>query len=287
MKLESVWSGTGEDSFFQAELFDKNRKILLPEYEKSGKQGSGTYYVLSVDVGRKGCDSVVCVYKVTPVAQGAAMKALVNIYTMSDEHFETQAIKLKQLYYKYNAQTIVIDGNGLGIGLIDYMVKSQIDENNDFYPDFGVENDTDNYYRKYRTKDTEEDALYIIKGNAPINTECHTNAQMQLSSGRVKFLIDERTAKEKLMSTVRGQTMTSEERAEYLKPFTLTSILREEMLNLREETEGINIILRQANRNIKKDKFSAMEYGLYYIKLQEDRRKKKKKFNAADWVFMN
>jgi len=67
----------------------------------------------------------------------------------------------------------------------------------------------------------------------------------------------------------------------------LTSILRDEMMNLREEAEGINIILKQANRSIKKDKFSAMEYGLYYIKIEDDNKKNRKKFNAKDWVFFN
>ena len=81
--------------------------------------------------------------------------------------------------------------------------------------------------------------------------------------------------------------MTPEERAEYLKPFTLTSILKEEMMNLREENEGINIILKQANRSIRKDKFSAFEYGLYYIKQEEDKKKKKKRFCASDWAFYN
>ena len=81
--------------------------------------------------------------------------------------------------------------------------------------------------------------------------------------------------------------MTPEERADYLRPFTLTSLLKEEMMNLREENEGINIILKQANRSIRKDKCSAFEYGLYYIKQEEDRKKKKKKFNAKDWCFMN
>jgi hypothetical protein len=66
----------------------------------------------------------VCVIKVTPQAGGASLKTLVNMYTMSDEHFEDQAITLKRLYYKYKAQCIVIDANGLGIGLVDYMVKS-------------------------------------------------------------------------------------------------------------------------------------------------------------------
>jgi hypothetical protein len=81
--------------------------------------------------------------------------------------------------------------------------------------------------------------------------------------------------------------MKPEERADYLKPFNLTSILREEMLNLREENEGVNIILKQANKGIKKDKFSALEYGLYYIKQEEESKKKKKKFNAKEWQFMN
>lgn len=286
-EYESKWSGTVEDAFFNGEHFNRNRKLLQPEYEHSGRSASGAYYVLSADVGRKGCDTVVCVFKVTPQSQGPAIKTLVNIYTISDEHFEDQAMELKRLYYKYKARRLVIDANGLGIGLVDYLIKSQTDENGDFYPDFGVENDDDGYYKKYKTNVTEFDALYLIKANAPINTECHSNAQSQLATGKVKFLIDERAAKEKLLGTQKGQKMTPEERADYLRPFTLTSILKEEMMNLREENEGINIILKQANRSIRKDKFSAFEYGLYYIKQEEDRKKKKKKFNAKDWCFMN
>ena len=285
-EYESKWSGTVEDAFFNGEFFDRNRKIQKPEYEHSGKSSAQSYYVLAVDVGRKGCDSVVCVFKVTPQAQGPAIKSLVNIYTMSDEHFEDQAIKLKKLYYKYKAKTIVLDANGLGIGLVDYMIKSQTDEVGDFYPDFGVANDEEMYYKKYRTANTEYDALYLIKANAPINSEAHANVRTQIQAGKVKFLIDEKMAREKLLGTKLGQAMKPEERAEYLKPFNLTSILKEEMLNLREENEGLNIILKRANKSIQKDKFSAFEYGLYYIKQEEDS-KKKKKFNVKDFMFMS
>ena len=287
-EYESVWSGTVEDAFFNAEVFDKHRVLNQPEYEYSGRSAKDAYYVISVDVGRKGCASVACVFKVTPQPQGNALKTLVNIYTYDEEHFEDQAINLKKLYHKYNARSIVIDGNGLGIGLVDYMVKNQIDPiTNETWFNFGVENDDEGFYKKYKTEDTIQDAMYIIKANAPINTEAHANAQSQLSSGKVKFLLDERTAKAKLLNTKLGQNMTPEERAEYLKPFTLTSILKEEMMNLREEHDGVNIILKPANRSIKKDKFSAFEYGLYYIKQQEDSKKKKKKFNVKDMLFMN
>lgn len=210
------------------------------------------------------------------------------MYTMNEVHFETQAIVLKKLYYQYKAQRLIIDANGIGMGLMDYMVKSQIDtENNITYPPFGVINDADGIYKQFKTPDCEFDAIYAMKANATINTAAHANLQSQISSGRVKFLIDERIAKNRLMGTKRGQAMTPEERADFLKPFTLTSILKEELLNLRQENDGVNIILRQANKRIKKDKVSSLEYALYYIREEEDNKIKKKKRNITDFLFMN
>ena len=285
-EYESEWSGDSENAYFSSEQFDRHRKLLQPEYEYSGRSAKNAYYVLGVDVGRKGCTSEVCVFKVTPQPQGAAIKTLVNLYTWDEEHFENQAINIKKLFYRYKARKVVIDANGLGIGLIDFMIKSQEDpETGDYLPPFGVDNDEDNFYKKFKTPDTELDAMFLVKANAPINTEAHTYVQTQLSSGKIKFLIDENQAKVKLMETKMGQAMDADKRAEYLKPFTLTTILREQMLNLVEENEGVNIILKQSARNIKKDKFSAFEYGLYYIKQEEDRKKKHKKRNIGEMLF--
>lgn len=285
-EYESEWSGDAENAFFSAEKFDKHRVLLQPEYEYSGRSTKSAFYVLGIDVGRKGCTSEVCVFKVTPQAQGASLKTLVNLYTWDEEHFEAQAINIKKLFYKYKARQVVIDANGLGIGLVDFMVKDQIDpETGELLPNFGVSNDEENFYKQFRTADTEMDAMYLIKANAPINTEAHSYVQTQLSSGKIKFLIDENQAKVKLMSTKMGQQMDNDKRADYLKPFTLTTILREQMLNLVEENEGVNIILKQSSRSIKKDKFSAFEYGLYYIKQEEDKKKRRKKRNIADMMF--
>lgn len=287
-EYESEWSGDAENAFFSSETFDKHRVLLQPEYEYSKRSSKDAFYVLGVDVGRKGCTTEVMIIKVTPQSQGNFIKSLVNTYSFDEEHFETQAINIKKLFYKYKAKKVVIDANGLGIGLIDYMVKSQEDpDSGEVLSDFGVENDEEGFYKKFRTIETEVDAMYLIKANAPINTEAHTYVQTQLSSGKVKFLIDENQAKVKLMSHKLGQQMSLDKRAEYLKPFTLTTVLREQMLNLVEENEGINIILKQSSRGIKKDKFSAFEYGMYYIKKEEDRRKKKKKRDITQFLFMN
>jgi hypothetical protein len=80
--------------------------------------------------------------------------------------------------------------------------------------------------------------------------------------------------------------MNPETRQDYLRPFVLTSILKEEMMNLREKRDGKNVVLEKANNKIPKDKFSAFEYGLYYIKILEDSEKKKRgKYRASDFMF--
>lgn len=287
----SHWTGNVEDAFFNGEKFDRNRILAAPEYEASGRSSSQAYYILSVDVGRKDCQSVICVFKVTPQAQGSSIKNLVNLYAFEDEHFEDQAIRIKKLFYKYKAKRVVIDGNGLGIGLMDYMVKPQDRGDGDYYPPFGVYGGTyegaDQEYKKFRTNDTEDDAIYVIKANAPINTEAYTAVQTALESGKIKFLLEARVAKNKLLGLKKGQAMTPEQRDEYLLPFSLTDILREEMLNLREDNEGVNIILKKANKNIKSDKFSSLAYGIYYIKEEEDSRKKRKHGTFKDFMFLN
>lgn len=284
-EYESEWSGDAENAFFSSEKIDKYRVLLQPEYEFSGRSSKTAYYVLGIDVGRKGCTTEVCVIKVTPQPQGSSLKSLVNVYSFDEEHFEQQAINIKKLYYKYRARAVAIDANGLGIGLIDYMVKGQEDVDGTYFPPFGVDNDEEGFYKKYRTDDMERDALFLIKANAPINTEAHTYVQTQLFSGKIKLLIDEQAAKNKLMGTKAGQTMDPNKRAEYLKPFVHTSILREQMLNLVEENEGVNIILKQSTKSIKKDKFSAFEYGLYYIKQEEERKRRRRHGNISQMMF--
>ena len=285
-EYRSIWSGDVENAFFSSEKFDKYRVLLQPEYEYSGRSSKNAYYVFGIDVGRVGCTTEICVFKVTPQVQGAAHKTLVNIYTYDAEHFETQCIHIKHLYYKYKPRRIAVDANGLGVGLIDYLVKAQDTDDGEYLPPFGVFN-TDEYpeYKKFVTPETERDVLFLIKANAPINTEAYSYAQTQMFSGKIRFLIDESLAKTKLMSTKQGQNMNIDERNEYLRPFILTSILKEQMLNLVEENEGVNIILKQNNRSIKKDKFSAFIYGLYYIRYEEELNKRKKKRNIADFLF--
>ena len=148
-------------------------------------------------------------------------------------------------------------------------------------------NDEDGKYKNMRTENTITDAMYIMKANQVLNSEMYAYCQSEINAGRIAFLIDENIAKNKLLAQTQGQKMSAVQRAEYLKPFTQTSILRDQMLNLITENEGANIILKQSSRKIPKDKFSALIYGLYYCKLQEDKRGKRAKRDITKFLFFN
>lgn len=282
--MNSHWGGDIDEAFFSCRIFDKHRVLQKAEYSYNGRTNDNGYYVLGVDVGRHGCMTEIVVIKVTPVAKGNPLKQIVNIFTIDAEHFETQAIKIKQIFNMFKCKAAVIDGNGLGTGLIDYLVKDQVDpDTNEMLWNFGVINDeidqnTGKYrYRQYETPDTIYDAMYIMKANIPLNSEMYSYCQTQMQSGRLKFLINDAEAKIKLMDMQKGKNMTVMERNEYLMPYVQTNILREQLANLVQEGNAANgnINLKPYNKTIKHDKVSALIYGLYYCKMQDDKNKKK------------
>lgn len=244
---------------------------------------------MGVDVGRFGCTSEVVIIKVTPSSgSSTSRKRIVNIYSFEEEHFGMQALKLKRLFNQYHCKIAVVDGNGLGAGLVDMLTMDTIDpDSGETLYNWGVINDDDNIYRNMKTDNTIQNAMYIMKANQVLNSEMYAYCQTEINSGRVLFLIDEATAKNKLLSQAQGKKMSQSQRANYLMPFVQTSILKEQMSNLVSENDGAHIILKQSSRKIKKDKFSALIYGLYYCKMQEDKSRKQKKRDISKFMFYN
>lgn len=270
-EYESIWSGTSEDAFFNADLIDRHRTLEKPETEPDSRNKKA-FYIISADVarmsGNQNADTVAMVFKIIPRDNGAYHKQIVHIHVFNGEHFELQSIRLKKLVFHYNARMLIVDANGLGVGLVDFLIKENINDQGELFVPFNVTNDDD--YNKYKT-DKSLPLLYNVKANSSNASQIHVNCLSQISSGRVKFLIDEMTAKAKLLSNKKNKDMPSEEVAKFLAPFITTSIMKDEMLNLQQKQEGKTIKLERINRKIGKDKFSSLEYGLWYIKTLEDK----------------
>lgn len=151
----------------------------------------------------------------------------------------------------------------VGVGFADEMIKTNYDEvEKKSYPPYGFFNNDD--YRKVQPKDCPK-ILYGIKANSTLNNEMHSALYSKIYSGCVNFLISERKAKDKLMSTKVGQRMSPEQKVARLMPHELTSILINEIMNLKIKPTGVSnqIAVEQINKRITKDKFSALEMAIY------------------------
>ena len=103
--------------------------------------------------------------KVTPSTTGVNNKQIVNIFTYDAEHFGEQSIHIKRLYHKYKCRIVVVDGNGLGSGLVDWLVMDQDDpDTGESLGAMGVYNDQDGIYKKFLSNSVYPipNSLYVI-----------------------------------------------------------------------------------------------------------------------------
>lgn len=275
------WTGGSENSFFDYDRLSRHRTISNPERTQKLGAYPNDFYILSVDVGRLSDQTVVCAHKVHQ-RENLYPSKLVNIFvlgkTVEEKHFEIQAIDLKKIIQEFQPREVVIDGNGLGIGLIDFMIRPNTDPRTGItYPPYGVFNLKE--YDKIQPADCDK-IIYVLKANATTVSQIHSNCYTRINSGLVKFLIKETEAKNKLLSTKKGQKMKLEQRVERILPHEMTTRLFDEMANLRIKPTGssTDINLEMINKRFTKDKFSSFEYGLWRIKeLEEVLNKKWKK----------
>lgn len=276
-EYESIWTGSGADSFFNEDMISKNRIVKIaeekPDFKGVEKNKYEIKYVVSVDVarseGNQNANTVVTIGKVKQsLSTGKCSTNIVNIFVFHGEHFEEQAIKVKKAVFKYNAEMCIADLNGLGAGIADYLVKENIDENGEIFPPFSIVND--DRFDKYKTDDSLP-LLYAMRSQG-IAGAIHVNCLSQISSNKVKFLIDEMEAKNIIVNN--NKNITGSELAEKLSPYLNTTFLKDEMLNLKAKQTGKDLQLDRINKGIQKDRFSSCEYLLWYVKVMEDAYKK-------------
>lgn len=275
-----VWLGGSDESWFNYEKLTKYRRIKNPEWKQKFIGQKDVFYLISVDVGRLHDQTVACIWRVN-VRDNKYYATLVNLFVLGrqaeSKTFTQQAADLKKLITLYNPREVVIDTNGLGIGLADEMIRVQIDEEGNEMPAYGFFNSDD--YKKIQPKNAPQ-ILYSLKANGPLNSKIHSNAYSRINGGLIRFLISEQEARTGLLSTKTGQKMTTEERIKRIMPHELTTKLFEEMANLRLHKTGLDIVLEQINPRFPKDKYSAFAYGLWRIKeLEEENYKKVSRFN--------
>lgn len=265
----SRFVGNSDESWFDFEKFETHRKLVNPEKKQNIREGIESFYILACDIARKGCQSVCVVLKVFPYNDKPWKINLVNLYilgkTKDEKDFDHQVLELKRLIKQFLPKEVVIDINGIGFSFGDAMVKETYDPlTGEILPAYGFHNKYEDDFAQPRGC---QKILYGIKANGQLNSDIHSTLYSKIYAGHINFLISEQDAKNKLMSTRIGQKMKLEDRIARLMPHELTTILINEILNLKLKPTGVNnqVAVEQINKRMGKDKFSAFEYGVWRI----------------------
>ncbi len=267
----SRFVGTSSDAWFNYDRILAHRKIMNPEKEAVFREGINCYYVISVDVARRGCQTVATILKVFPDSDYKinVVNVIVLGTTENEKVLDRQVIALKKLIRDFQPQEVVLDINGIGIFMADAMIRPTYDPTTgETFPAYGFSNRDE--YLDLQPRDAAP-ILYGIKATPQINSDMHSTLYAKIDTGKVNFLITEKEAKNKLIATKVGQRMTPEKRNERLIPHELTSHLIDEIMNLKTKPAGANnmIAVEPINKRMLKDKFSALEMGVYKVALTE------------------
>ena len=283
----SIWTGGSSDSWFNAKKLEKSRALLTCERKYNltvNETNKGWFYLISIDVARYGeNDTSIFVFKVKP-KDGGWRKEVVYTENLTKMNLLAQAAHIKGLVKEYRPKEVVIDGNGVGAGLIDALVVPSYGVNGEVYEPLYVTNDPDNYPIPRGQDKSPNAVIFNIKANATMNSEIYSNLYVQINSGNLLLLANERIVKDKLMTTKKGQRMNYLSREKFLLPYTMTSRLIDEMNNLKLKASGAagQIAVEQISRRINKDRVSALSYGLFRIKFYEDQEVRRKKTGITD-----
>lgn len=283
----SKWTSSNMESLFDYDQLTKIRRIKRAEWKAADQDN--VFYILSIDVARSAARTVMEVFKVH-IGEDYFTKKLVNIQTIQGGSFQYQALRIKELDSRFNFNRIVIDANGLGVGLVDFLMQENFDKDSGvLYGPFNVDNIKEYPIYASEQKVGAPSKIFIIKTNQHSAGAIHTNAYKELFSGRVHLLVDPKVAREKLLATPKGSRMGIVERDRYLAPYKNTSLLVDETANIKIKKHTVGFLVELIDSSKEKDTFSALEYGLHYIseeerKYYEHKRKPKVRFSNAMFI---
>lgn len=181
---------------------------------------------------------------------------------------ENLAIRLKQLYYDFEADYVVMDANGNGLGVFDACTTVLTDKERDVeYPAWACINDDET---NDRTKTKGIKCVYTVKANAAFNHEIAVSLKNVIETGKLQLPMNDIQKREELQEDKEYRKLPAEEQIRVLYPYVQATALVNELVNL-EYTVRTGYIKIYEVGTTTKDRYSSIAYCNYYAnELEKD-----------------
>ncbi len=293
-EYENIPFGENSNSYFKLEMFKKSRNIkkafyplrkdLLDKKKNPNdiKRIEGEVRLVSVDVasrkGKENDNTIITVIRLLPTSKGYE-REFVYMESHQGEHTGKQALRVKQIYYDFEADYIVLDLQNVGITIFERLAVLTKDEER------GIEYDAFTVYEhksldKALIDELKEKTLAIkakpiifpITAYAKLNSDIAVDFRDKLQRNMCSFLIDENSAEDYLMLKNKefSNTMDINLKVWYLHPYRQFTEMVNETVNLEYSIVSGNIKIETATGNARKDRYVSCSYGNYFASLLEN-----------------
>lgn len=295
MEMEGIWFGESSDAFFKSIELNPLRTLSKAFYPPSelewvqskGKVKSnivkikGEKRIIAADIalaaGEQNDNSVYTLLRMLPDGDGYR-REVVYMESHNGVNSEKQAIRIKQLFYDFEADYIIIDSQGVGISVFNELQKSNYDNVRDIdYEAFTCFNE-DNTVDKQMARGALP-VIYSLKpASASINHKIVSSFKDAILKKKIKLLMNNSEAKDELIDNNNSLLKNGEEMGRLLKPYMQTTLLINEMINLEYSINNGHIKVFEKG-NARKDRYSSCSYANYLADLIEKEEIKKRSRN--------
>lgn len=297
-EMECCWTGDTEGSFFNYEAINRTRQLkfpMLPSYVLPPKLSAkdmgivnkqlDEIRIISVDIAlmsstKKSENDATAIFvnRMTPNAYGRYYSNIVYAESHEGETTQKQALRIRRLYEEYSADYIVIDGKGVGAGVVDLLLDDIY--NPDTGETYGALSCCNNPDLAARCTGMDAPkALWVINNQtARFNSECAFSLREGFRSGKIRLLTSDYESPD-YFNEVRGWgSINPIEKEVVTLPYVNTTCLVDEIVNLKyEDTQsGVKVYEKSGYR---KDRYSSLSYNYWVACQLEDKSRMKRKSN--------
>lgn len=305
MEYEALWYGNTDGAFFDYSSISKNRKIKYPMLpnkiaDKLGNtpqvriqpKQNGEIRILSADIAlmssRKNKNDATSIFIncLTPTKAGRYLSNIVYSENAEGLRTDDQALAIRKLYDEYSCDYIVLDTNGIGLGVFDALARDIVDtESGEIYPALSCCNNTEMASRC--TVPGADKVIWAIKATAQFNSDTAFALREAFRASRIRLLISDTEAESILPEDLRGyKSLSPADKTQILLPYYQTSLLIDELTKLQHEEAGGKIRIYERS-GMRKDRYSSLSYNYYVATQLENKITKRRSINAsADNMFI-
>ena len=280
MEMEALWFGDDGDAFFDFESISKNRRIKYPmlpgryaslvgnaKNVRIPPKQNGEKRILSADIAlmsskkQNNDASAIFINQMLPTKAGRYTSNIIYGEVAEGLHTDVQALVIRRLYDEFQCDYIVLDTNGVGLGVYDALARDISDpDTGEVYPALSCYNDPTMAERC--TTIGADKVIWSMKATPKVNSECAVLLREGFKSGKIRLLVTEYDADE-LLNALDGYKKLSVRQREELKlPYINTTLLINELVKLEHDENNGNIRVYEKT-GMRKDRYSSLSYNFY------------------------